>query len=185
MSRLRKILYIISWSPALAAKAILWFIGLFVVAYCVRKNDQSTNWPNWAELWGNLEEGYPIKSGVSAWWWYAMRNPVNNSRYIFKDRVPEIETNWEIEHEFDFPEYLPMEPGEMAERWQMMAYRWAWSGPFAGYRRVWIHKPKTIDDDFVIRPKKYSEFWIGWKVGSKVPGMGLTLQLRRNRKIGR
>lgn len=177
MSRLQKILYILSWIPAFAVKAVLWFIGLFVVAFWVGRSDQSKHWAKWARVvWGNDEEGYPINLGQSAWWWYAMRNPVNNSRYWFKDRIPQTMTNWRHYDDLgaDVSKTIPMEPANMLEKGQAVAWRWSWSGPFAGFRRVWLRGSKN-----------YSEIWFGWKVGSDVPGMGLTAQVRLNREIGR
>ena len=53
-----------------------------------------------------------------------------------------------------------------ASRW--VTYKW-----MASYRRVWLGKEG-----------KYSEIWFGWKLGSPVPGLGFTVQIRINRDIG-
>ncbi len=196
MNIFKKILYAISWIPVILLYTfpllMIWpftnislcqaflpvglvFLGLITVPIAVMFD----KWPKLLWLWGNDEEGCPdwwirnaatgedgwLAEKLPRWWWYAIRNTVNNFRFIFKDREPEIESNW--------GPLKPMEAGNMLARGQAVAYRWAYKGPFAGYRRVWL---KGQD--------KYSEFWIGWKPGSTVPGMGFTIQLRLNRKIG-
>lgn len=128
-------------------------------------------------LWGNDEEGVPewwmmrakrvggIRAKLPNWWWYAIRNPVNNFRFLFDDREAKRETNWNFD--------LPMEPQNLLDAGLSSAYMWSYSGIFASYRLVWLGEKG-----------KYSEFWIGWKVGSPVPGMGFTTQLRLKRDIG-
>lgn len=168
MKPLRKFLYILSWIPLVAVHLVAILLGLIIVPVAIEvAGEQSKNWPKVFWLWGNDEEGVPdwwLQRG-SSFWWYAIRNPVNNFRFLFADRVPEIESNWFDEH--------PMESANLQKVGQSMAYRWAYSGPFAGYRQVWLNSTDT-----------YSEFWIGWKIGSTVPGMGFTMQYRRNRDIG-
>jgi hypothetical protein len=190
----KKILYSISWVPIILLLSfpllILWpFInltwwqaflpvglvplGLITVPIALMFD----KWPKVLWLWNNDEEGCPewwlIRASNMGWfiktfprfWWFAVRNPLNNHRFLFKDRQPFIKSNW--------GPLKDMEAGNMLKRGQAIAYRWAYKGPFAGYRRVWL---KGIDH--------YSEFWIGWKIGSDVPGMGFTLQFRPKRKIG-
>lgn len=171
MSKLQKLLHICSWVFLLFAKLFLAVLGLFVVPVAI-----ALDWPKIFWLWYNDEEGCPNwwfiaaehKGGFIAkfpqWWWFAIRNPVNNSRFIFKQ--PEnykIETNAPNEN---------IEPHKLLEYDMRSAYRWNYSGPFAGFRYV-----KLKGD------RHYNEFWIGWKM-SKIPGMGFTSQLRLNRLIG-
>lgn len=176
-----KILYVLSWIPVAAIKITLALLGLFVIPIALSINRTSTQWPKLFWIWGNQENvpGWWQLSSMKHWytekfpnfWWYAVRNPVNNAQFIFDD--PELyatETNWSMTEK--------MEAAEMVEANQRMASIWRWSGPFAGYRRVWI-VGETFDDF-----GKYSEIWFGWKVGSTVPGMGFTMQVRLNRKIG-
>ena len=164
---------ITAWQAFLPVGAI--FLGfVFIPIAIATRGPQSKDWPFLFWLWGNNEEGCPDwwyrmaekKGGIRAkfptFWWYAVRNNVNNMRFIFKDREAKIE-GWEG----------PMEAQNLIDAGVTKATRWAYSGPFAGYRRVWLTKDG-----------KYGEFWIGWKVGSTVPGMGFNLQLRRNREIG-
>lgn len=174
MSLIKKILYILSWIPAFIFSVVALILGLIAVPIALL----FSRWPKILWLWGNDEEGCPMWWDIIAsagtegriaqrfpcFWWYAIRNPVNNARYIFKDREANISGNWV---------QSSMEAQDMIDHYRDDVHQWRWSGPFAGYRRVWLTEAG-----------KYSEFWIGWKVGSTVPGMGFTLQYRRNRKIG-
>ena len=173
MNPIVKALHILSWIPIAIVYIFLIFLGLFMVPIALRLEA----WPKILWLWGNDEEGCPpwwmdraslnhwYTDRWPYWWWYAIRNPLNNSRFIFKDRKPTIESNWSI--------IEPMEAQPMINVGQDMAYRWAWSGPFAGYRRVWLNGQD-----------KYSEIWFGWKIGSTVPGMGFTMQWRHKVLVG-
>lgn len=196
MNIFRKLFHIASWIPFVLlmtfpllmvypfADITLWqaflpvgamFLGVvFVPIAIATRGQQSEDWPFIFWLWGNDEEGCPDwwfrvaenKGGFiakfPAFWWYAVRNPVNNRRFIFKDREAKID-GWEG----------PMEAQNLIDAGVKSATRWAYSGFFAGYRRVWLKKDN-----------KYGEFWIGWKVGSTVPGLAFTMQLRRNAEIG-
>lgn len=187
MNRFIKALHIISWVLIGSVKLGLAILGLFVVPFALIPKD----WPRWAWVWGNNEEGVPdwwmngvlfdniIARYFPRWWWYAIRNPVNNSRFIFKDRDAALETNWTTGSQ-------PMEPQKMIDVGVVMAYRWAWNGPFAGYRKVWLNDAKNWS--LVSReptPTHYSELWFGWKLGSDVPGLGFTAQVRLKREIGK
>lgn len=179
MNRFKKLIYILSWIPALTIGLVLAGLGLIVVPLGLQlsggKQDQ---WPDIFWLWGNDEEWIPH------WWlarcatggegrfakqfpgfhWLAIRNPFNNHRFIFKDREANISGNWHTSK---------MEAQNLIDAGMTEAHRWAYNGMFAGYRRVWLNGPD-----------KYSEVWIGWKVGSDVEGLGLTLQWRLKRDIG-
>lgn len=182
MNKLQKLAYILSWVLPALIKLALWFVGLVVIPLALPFGSQS-KWrtkghyfPKLFFLWDNKEEGCPqwwliqAESGEEGkfakkfpkWWWFAMRNPVNGMRYIFKDREAKV-AGWEG----------PMEAQNLIDAGVTVATRWLYSGAFAGYRRVWLTKDG-----------KYGEFWFGWKVGSDVPGLGFTAQLRRNREIG-
>ena len=166
MNAIVKALHILSWIPIGLIKIALALLGLFVVPIALLFN----GWPRLLWLWGNDEESppqwfYSLGRPFPDWWWYAIRNPVNNTRFIFKDRAARYETNWSIRG--------PMEAQQLIDAGQVMAYRWASNGPFAGYRRVWLNGQD-----------KYSEIWFGWKVSSIVPGMGFTMQWRRKVRVG-
>lgn len=179
MNPLLKFLHILSWIPVAIIKIALALLGLFVIPIAL----QFEKWPKLFWLWDN-QEGVPEwwKNNSQnkwytrywhRWWWYAVRNPVNNAQFIFDDPGEvNVRTNWSIAKNMEAP--------QMIETSQRVAYMWRWSGPFASYRRVWITKWPTMSES----EGKYSEIWFGWKVGSNVPGMGFTMQVRLNRKIG-
>jgi len=109
------------WSVMILIKFSLAFLGLFVVAVAIYLDgDNSDNWPDSFWLWGNSEEAVPEwwkATGKSSWWWYAVRNPVNNMRFLF-DEVSlsdcTVRTNWDV--------HIPMEAAEMLEAGQASAY---------------------------------------------------------------
>jgi len=190
MNNFKKMFYVLSWLPVAVVNIALILFGLVAVPIGLAiSGGTQANWPRIFWLWGNNEEWVPlwwfdqaeqrgaVVRAFPRFWWLAIRNPVGNVRYLFSDRVPNIDTNWRL------PLILPMEAAQLLEHKQRMAYRWAWAGPFAGYRRVWLNNIRvSLDGDY--QAKSYSEFWIGWKLGSKVPGLGFTLQLRLRRAIG-
>lgn len=177
------------WVPFIGLKAALILAGLIVVPFALLTQrmglehqaveDHRRHWPDLFWLWGNDEENCPdwwldrAANGnagkVAQWfpqfWWYAIRNPVNNMRFLFRDIYGFREdSNW--------PSNWTMEPHIMLRNGQAMAYRYRWSGWKSGYRRVWLHSGK------------YTEVYVGWKLGSAVPGLGFAMQFRRKRKIG-
>ena len=205
MNKARKALYIASWVPVALVKIALTLIGLVVVpiglltqrmSYKKGHTVDGNHWPDILWLWGNDEEWVPEWWFVRAdqewytryiprFWWLAIRNPVGNLRFLFKDRDAHIESNWD--------QALPMEAELMLKKEQESAYCWSWAGPFAGYRLVWLNgfavAFDTTDRD---NPKRigaiadsYHEFWFGWKLGSGVPGLGFTMQVRLKREIGK
>lgn len=181
LSQIKKLLYIASWALFIPIYVLLFLIGLPVTYLMVKRDHQSSHWPKWAWLWGNDEEGYPVwaaQRNIEPWHWYAIRNPVNNLRYVFKDREANWSGNWTSE---------VMEARELLENNTDKAYRWAWNGLFAGFRIVWLNGywEQMINGELDCGADSYNEFWIGWKVGSTVPGMGFTLQLRLKREIGK
>jgi len=126
-------------------------------------------------LYGNKEEGYPdwfdryvqnfwYKKLFPRWWWYSIRNPLNNMRFLFDDDKEFNIEGWQ---------QPSMEAHDLIIADITSASRWSYRGTFAGYRRVWLNDDGT-----------YSEIWFGWKVGSTVPGMGFATQVRLKRKIG-
>jgi len=174
-----KVLHILSWIPLIAIKLVLVLLGLIMVPVCLGTTGGEFTGMFW--LWGNDEsKGVPdwwLNNASNKWytrhwprfWWYAVRNPVNNLRYLFEDREANI-TGWG-------PQSL--EASDLIRDKRQSAYRWAYSGPFAGYRRVWINEQPSGGE-----PGKYSEIWFGWKLSSDVPGLGFTTQVRLKRDIG-
>lgn len=151
-------------------------LALHICSYEPHK-DRREVWPDLLWLWGNDQEGPPDwwdngERKFAAFQWYATRNPVNNFRYLFKDPVSvNVATNWF--HGGSSGVVVPMEAAFLREAGQAVAWRWLWAGPYAGYRRVWLNGQD-----------RYSEIWFGWKLGSTVPGLGFTGQVRPKRKIG-
>jgi hypothetical protein len=125
-------------------------------------------------LYGNKEEGCPewwlkmdkpaIKDVFPRWWWFAVRNPVNNMRFLFDDDEPFDRYGWQGDS---------MEAHDLIEAGVTSASLWRRRGLLAGYRRVWLNKDGT-----------YGEIWFGWKVGSIVPGLGFATQFRPKNEIG-
>ncbi len=201
MNNFKKALYILSWIPVAAIKIVLALLGLVVVPIALQFDLDSRLWPKVFWLWGNDEHSVAprwwmhdgkhhnwFSRKFPNWWWFAIRNPVNNTRFIFEDREVNIDTNWHVRIKTDEPYkivFKPMEPKYLLEAGQQFAYRWSWNGPFAGYRKVWLNEFVPSTDTFpTARVDSYSEIWFGWKVGSDVPGMGFTMQLRLKREIG-
>lgn len=172
MNPIVKLLHIIQWIAVIVLMIPLMIIGgLVIIPLALLFNADMKNLP----LYGNREEGYPewfehyledhaIKRIFPRWWWFTVRNPLNNMRFLFSD-ADEFETDGWSEKS--------MEAHDLLNYGVAVATRWNYRGAFAGYRRVWINSSDT-----------YSEIWIGWKVGSVVPGLGFATQLRLKRKIG-
>jgi hypothetical protein len=177
LPKIQKYLYVLSWALVAGPMVLLVLAGFFIIPFMILFSNNDTyneGVPKWFP-WGNYEEGCPrwwlradkewYKAVFPRWWWFAIRNPLNNTRYWFKDRTPKYDTNWD--------QSIPMEAQQMINLGVQDAYRWAYNGAFAGWRRVWLEEDGT-----------YSERWFGWKVGSKIDGLGFTAQNRRHRKVG-
>ena len=191
MNSFVKLLHVVSWIPWLLLKLVLGIIGLIAIPIALPFGSQE-KWektkgyfPKIFFIWDNKEEGYPawwpkyiarqvpdstgekvvqfLREKMPRFWWFGIRNAVNGFRYMFKDREAKFE-GWQSKD---------MEAHDLIEAGVMSASRWAYSGIFAGYRAVKLNGDGT-----------YNEFWIGWKVGSDIDGMGLTLQNRKNVEIG-
>ena len=209
MNTFKKLLYILSWLPVGALNLALLLIGIPIVACLARK--PMSRWPRWTWLWQNDGDAVDWDLGamrpphdVPRWFfekfydgkpwirirlgenmggynphallvlkrhsqktrrfmYMALRNPVNNHRFIFDDVI-----FWKTSGD---PEAFDTEGYHLARQGILVASGWRYTGWLAGYRYIWLNKG----------PNKYSEFYIGCKVGSKVPGLGFTFQLRLNR----
>lgn len=168
----KKALYIISWTPFILVQTALILLGaiFFVPVALLLYGGDSGAWPYWPfHPFGNDDRPAPdwwVKKHHfwSNWWWFAVRNPVSNTHWWFRDRPATFYGTWHAK---------AMEPRDLLAQGKTKATRWAVNGFFAGYKVVWI-----------VDATHYGEFWIAWKVGSDVPGMGFAMQLRRNREIG-
>jgi len=176
MKTYQKYLYAISWITPALIKLVLAVVGLLTVWIAL----QFDTWPRVLWIWGN-DEGIPKTWAGRQWHWLAIRNPVNNLRYLLTDHAAQIATTFD-----DGTEAIGkfnIEPTNLINNDIKSAARWTWWGPFAGYRRVWLG-PEYVDLGDGVRFKTYSEIWIGWKIGSGVPGLGFTAQFRFKRDIG-
>jgi len=196
MNKLLKILYIMSWIPIAFIKLIIVIMGLVLTPFfLINRTQEHFNLDGryFAKLWkpwDNLEEGCPkwwrdkcalqswkdadgiankfvafMRKTFPRWWWFAIRNPANGTRFIFKDRIT-------FKMESDVPNG-EIEPHQLIGKGLTSGYKWRYDGPFAGYKEVSINADGT-----------YNEKWFGWKIGSEVPGLGFTVQYRKNGDIG-
>lgn len=191
MNPVRKLAYILSWIPVVLILIALTLLGLVIVPIALlfgsqkKFEEKGRYFPKLFFLYDNKEEGCPdwwfkyierqvpdstgekivqwCREKAPRFWWFAIRNSVNGFRWIFKDREPKYD-GWQKNE---------MEAQDLIDAGVTKATRWAYSGPFAGYRKI------TLEGN-----GEYSEIWFGWKVGSSVPGMGFAMQRRKNRKIG-
>ena len=167
----RKGLYILSWIPVLAFELVGTTLGLFLVPIALRFD----KWPKLLWAWGNDEDDprvdvrmqwYRDKAASQwwtrywpNWWWYCIRNPFNNTRFLFDDTKP-------------FKRYgsytgIYLNGRSLREIGRYKGFRWNVRGWMASYEYV-----RVLDDTHV------REFWIGWKVGATVPGLGFSTQLK-------
>ena len=167
----KKILYVLSWIIPLLAKLGFAILGLVAVPIALKAyGSNSGNWPKFFWIWANREHPVPPGWHGDSFWtdftWFAIRNPVNNSRFIFDEPPADklLAYGWPSD-QMEATDLIRLQATK-AQRW--VTYKW-----MAGYRRVWLGKEG-----------KYSEIWFGWKLGSPVPGLGFTVQIRINRDIG-
>jgi len=196
MNPFKALLYIISWLPLFVINFALLLVGIPLVALFAGLEQK--DWPRWTWLWQNEEDagapgwygkrfpdgspwlmlrlgenmggfdpdtliGFRHNKWVRQWKYSAFRNPVNNHRFIFEDRV-KFKTAGD-------PNAFNYDGKSLRAAGLRSSSGWRWAGFFAGYKRTWLNKT----------PGYYSEFYIGWKVGSATPGLGFTLQTRFNR----
>lgn len=180
------------WIPMALLKLFLMLAGLIVVplglwtrhlSLTATEEERSKHWPDIFWLWWNDEEGVPdwwYEKAKEKWWtrmfpafwWLAIRNPVNNLRFAFHDPIlPNIDTN------------APggVEAHQLIKQGLLVGWRYMWKGPYSSYRRVWLSKKVTDSGSIAM---VYSEIYLGWKLGSSVPGNGFTMQVRLKRGIG-
>jgi len=184
INKFRGALYIASWIPVGIVNIVLWILGVPIVAWYAR--DAMDTWPRWTWIWQNDGDASDPKLGASGhdvpWWYYkkygpegegwspwrlrfaymAIRNPVNNHRFLFEDV-----TSWRVSGD---ARAFDTEGSDLVRLGIHSAAGWRYTGWIAGFKRTWLNSSS-----------KYSEFYIGWKVGSGVPGLGFTFQLRLKR----
>ena len=142
-------------------------LGLIVVA-AVSHMKSSDEWPKLFWLWANDEDPVtPVWAmGRSRWWsnykWFALRNAVANHKYLLKDEGEYQQWGYTGE----------MESRPVIEAGLTRVVRWRQRGWQFSYRMIEI-----------LSNTEYRERYIGWKIGSSVPGLGFALQNRKG-KIG-
>lgn len=188
MNSIIKLLHIIQWIIVITITIPLMVLGAFVVIplALLFKADMRT-----LPIWGNREEGYPAwfdkyvqdywyKKIFPRWWWFSIRNSLNNVRFLFDDSKPFKVEGWQKPS---------MEAHDLIAANVRSASRWSYRGITAGWRRVWL---TTVETDikffwYILVPagEYYSELWFGWKVGSTVEGLDITSQVRLYVEIGK
>lgn len=155
------VISILLWAPALAVKLALAAIGLIAVPF---------THPYKNPIYGNREHPVPPSwfmpedaDWIRDYVWRAIRNPVNNLRYIFERFEPEdgtVGVGWGHEN-----------PDHIVRNWRRTpAWRFLRCGLFSEF--WFLHYSVHFD--------RYFEFRIGWKF-SGVPGFAPTIQLRFGR----
>ena len=152
---MKNVISALLWIPAALVKLILFVVGLVLVPFT----------SPYHPIWGNEEHPYapqwfkpdwPFK--LRQYWWRAIRNPVNNIRFLFEDiRLGDLEEQ----------KGVPSPDKAVRELGRDSAWRWRRYKYFSEY----MYMRRT-------GYKKYFEFRIGWKIASPVPGLGFTIQLR-------
>jgi len=161
----------ITWWQAFLPVGLIPFGMVVVIPLALLFNVDMKKLP----IYGNQEEGYPAwfdryvqnfwyKKVFPQWWWFSIRNPLNNMRFLFDDDKPFDKYGWQGDS---------LEAHDLIAAGVTSASLWRRRGLLAGWRRVWLNDDGT-----------YSEIWFGWKVGSVVPGLGFATQLRLKREIG-
>lgn len=153
------------WPIFAVISLALRLLGLIVVPIALAlKGRHSNNWPKVFWLWGNDEEGCPkwwLELAEDKWytkafpcfWWYAIRNAVNNFRFTF---LKEPDTLHEISS------------GDV-ERDPGFQWRYRYGGWMDSLRITWgdVHPQDGKD-----------EIYLGFKIGSSIGGVSFTAQAR-------
>ena len=113
---------------------------------------------------------------LRTWWWYAIRNPVEGWKKIFKHPERFTEFNrWETFHGASNSPRPPVEPMEslpMLEAGITKWTRWRRSGWRLSYRKLVV--PPTGEP-------QYREIYFGWKLGTSPPDLDFAMQYRKGR----
>jgi hypothetical protein len=149
---------LVQWASCIVFKVALIVLGLIAVPIALAFKE----WPKILWLWGNDEEGCPdwwlnmekpkVKDIFPRWWWYVIRNPINNFRFLF-DEPENVKTYGEDELE-----------SKTGFQW-----RYRHSTFLDSFRCTWGEPRKS---------EGKREFYIGWKLGSSVPGLGFAFSFR-------
>ena len=159
------ILGVLFWFVFGFLKLVAFVIGLAAVPLSLVA-DGFRRTPKCWWLWGNDEPGFQNEAFVSRWDLYvdrAWRNPVGNSKYLL-ERIfgdPQQYTQHDNFKKHPTRHADPMEgPGH---KWRVRQV-----GPLLSVRYTWGEA----------RRKGKAEVYLGFKIGSNVPGFGFTVQFR-------
>jgi hypothetical protein len=153
------------WTPAIwtvfgAVKLILFLMGQIIVPISLFWN------PRGFWLWDNDEPGFQRKDFPTKWGLYvdrAWRNASGNTKYVlgaaFGDPKKFIQRDNFMKHPTRHAD--PMEGPGLKWRYRQIKF-------LSSFRVTWG----------AARRKGKKEFYGGFKIGSNVPGLGFTLQLR-------
>ncbi len=165
---LRALIYApIQWLALAIFTLIGIILGLFIVPYCIRQNE----WPKWAWLWGNDQEGYPdwfVKKAANSWYrkywpkfhWFAIENPFNNLRFLISE-PKDVKT-------YPRTARIYAAGGDYME---LGGFRWRYrTGGWMDSLRLTFG---PVDPE-----GKGREIYVGPKIGSTTPGVGIAMSWR-------
>ena len=158
---------LVVWPVFVVLKFIFWLLGLVLVPLSFL-GDGLERPPRLLWLWGNDEVGFRNEDfgGYGEMLWdRMMRNPVGNSKY--------------------FLEWLFGDPQQFEQFGvaRMLANHVDGVDPLESDGFLWRWRQKGVLSSFRMtfgraRPEGKREIYIGFKLGSSVPGIGFTFQFR-------
>lgn len=156
----------IVWPLFAAVKYTLAFVGLVTCLLGAMPRE----WPRLLWLWGDDEyhahrawwhaRNFPKSPYWKRYWWHAIRNPIANVKYLINEPGGTAQKGTAV------PE-LEAQPLQQANRKRGWRYRSA--GVLSSIKAIWL------------RSDSYIELYFGFKIGSPVPGVGFTTQLRKDK----
>jgi len=175
------ILGVIAWIPFAIAKVVLALLGL---PLCLLLTTGKR--PRWLFIyhggipiegwWWTYRNNSEKSRWFLTWWWYAIRNPVEGWKKVFKHPERFTEFNrWETVHGASNSPRPPVEPMEslpMLEAGITKWVRWRRSGWRLSYRKLVV--PPTGEP-------QYREIYFGWKLGTSPPDLDFAMQYRKGR----
>ena len=185
--RLNLVLGVLAWIPFILLKITLALFGplfcLFIekdhrpdILFVYHGGIEIEDWW-WSyeqRLFGDVHLSKHV--WLRTWWWYAVRNPVEGWKKVFKHPERFTEFNrWETFHGASNSPRAPVEPMEslpMLEAGITKWTRWRRSGWRLSYRKLVV--PPTGEP-------QYREIYFGWKLGTSPPDLDFAMQYRKGR----
>lgn len=144
------------WVFLLLSNVVLDLLGLFVVAAAIPFRVDAVsgsdgrpivNLPKWVWLFGNDYDGllgdkrgwwaentpfgWPVDSFLAMWWWAAIRNPVNNMRFVKLWQAPVVGSTINYKGDYTVEDH----PGQAG--WQFVIVE---NGGKRWYGFYWVHQ---------------------------------------------